>query len=52
MEQNKIFINFINIKKMLVDNFTKALEKLEFKNYSIRLEITLKKKNIIAIIEN
>lgn len=33
VEQNKIFIDYINMKNMLADNFTKALGKPEFENH-------------------
>lgn len=33
VKQNEIYINYINIKNILADDFIKALEKLEFENY-------------------
>lgn len=33
IEQNKISIDYLNTKDILANNFTKALEKLEFKNH-------------------
>lgn len=33
MEQNKIFINNININNILADNFIKPLKKPKFENY-------------------
>lgn len=32
VEQNKIFIDYFNIKMMLANNFNKALEKRKFEN--------------------
>lgn len=33
VEENKIFADYINIKNMLADNFTKTLAKPKFENY-------------------
>lgn len=51
IEQNKISINYINIKIMLPDNFIMTLKKPLFENYQVKLVITLIKKDIIAEVE-
>lgn len=51
LERNKIFINYINTKDMLVDNFIKALRKPKFENHQVRLGITLIKEDVIVKIE-
>ena len=51
VEQNEIFIHYINTKDMLANDFTKALEKPEFENNRARLGTTLTKEAVTAEVE-
>ena len=48
VEQNKMFIDYINTKNMLADEFTKTLRKPKFENHQAKLGMTLTKEDVIA----
>lgn len=51
VERNKIYIDYINTKNMLADNFIKALGKPEFENHRVKLGMTLTKEDVVAEVE-